>query len=35
MLTSVREKFLAWKEQLLPKSPMAFAINYALSLGRN
>ena len=31
MLTTLREKFLAWKEQLLPKSPMAFAINYARS----
>jgi hypothetical protein len=31
VLTTLREKFLAWKEQLLPKHPMAEAINYALS----
>ena len=30
MLTALREKFLAWKEQLLPKHPMAEAIHYAL-----
>ncbi len=30
VLTTLREKFLAWKEQLLPKHPMAEAINYAL-----
>jgi len=30
-LAKLREKFLAWKEQLLPKHPMAEAINYALS----
>jgi transposase len=27
---ALREKLLAWKEQLLPKHPMAEAINYAL-----
>ena len=31
VLAELREKFLAWKEQLLPKHPMAEAINYALS----
>ena len=31
VLTTLREKLLAWKEQLLPKHPMAEAINYALS----
>jgi transposase len=31
MLAELRDKFLAWKEQLLPKHPMAEAINYALS----
>ncbi len=30
-LAELREKFLIWKEQLLPKHPMAEAINYALS----
>jgi len=30
VLTTLREKFLAWKEQLLPKHPMAEAMNYAL-----
>ncbi|MHB1701301.1 MAG: IS66 family transposase [Acidobacteriaceae bacterium] len=30
-LAELREKLLAWKEQLLPKHPMAEAINYALS----
>ena len=30
VLAELREKFLAWKEQLLPKHPMAEAINYAL-----
>jgi transposase len=30
-LAQIREKFLLWKEQLLPKHPMAEAINYALS----
>jgi transposase len=30
-LARLREKFLAWKEQLLLKHPMAEAINYALS----
>jgi transposase len=27
----LREKFLAWKEQLLPRHPMAEAISYAVS----
>jgi transposase len=31
MLLELREKLLAWKEQLLPKHPMAEAIGYALS----
>jgi hypothetical protein len=31
VLAELREKLLAWKEQLLPKLPMAEAINYALS----
>jgi transposase len=31
VLTTLHEKFLVWKEQLLPKHPMAEAINYALS----
>jgi transposase len=31
VLAQLREKFLLWKEQLLPKHPMAEAINYALS----
>jgi hypothetical protein len=30
VLAALRERFLAWKEQLLPKHPMAEAINYAL-----
>jgi len=30
VLAELREKFLAWKKQLLPKHPMAEAINYAL-----
>ena len=30
VLAQLREKFLAWKEQLLPKHPMAEAIDYAL-----
>jgi len=30
VLTTLRERFLAWKEQLLPKHPMAEAVNYAL-----
>jgi transposase len=30
-LAELRDKFLGWKEQLLPKHPMAEAINYALS----
>ena len=28
---SLREKLLGWKEQLLPKHPMAEAVNYALN----
>lgn len=31
VLAKLREKLLAWKEQLLPKHPMAEAINYALN----
>ena len=31
VLAQLREKLLAWKEQLLPKHPMAEAMNYALS----
>jgi transposase len=31
VLAELREKLLVWKEQLLPKHPMAEAINYALS----
>jgi len=30
LLAQLRERLLAWKEQLLPKHPMAEAINYAL-----
>jgi transposase len=31
LLAKLREKLLSWKEQLLPKHPMAEAVNYALS----
>jgi transposase len=31
VLAQLREKPLIWKEQLLPKHPMAEAINYRLS----
>jgi len=31
VLAKLREKLLAWKEQLLPKHPMAEAVNYTLS----
>jgi transposase len=31
IVTKLREKLLDWKEQLLPKHPMAEAVNYALS----
>jgi transposase len=31
VLAKLREKLLVWKEQLLPKHPMAEAVNYALS----
>ncbi|WP_321475969.1 IS66 family transposase [uncultured Paludibaculum sp.] len=31
VVTGLREKLLGWKEQLLPKHPMAEALNYALS----
>lgn len=31
LLVELREKFLIWKEQLLPKHPMAEAIGYALN----
>jgi len=34
VLAQIREKLLLWKEQLLPKHPMAEAINYALSQWR-
>jgi hypothetical protein len=30
VLAALRKKFLVWKEQLLPKHPMADAIDYAL-----
>src|SRR5437016_1304448 len=31
VLAELRQKLLAWKEQLLPKHPLAEAVNYALS----
>jgi transposase len=31
LLAQLRERLLIWKEQLLPKHPMAEAVNYALS----
>jgi len=31
LLVKLREELLGWKEQLLPKHPMAEAVNYALS----
>jgi hypothetical protein len=31
VLAKLHEKLLAWKEQLLPKHPMAEAVNYTLS----
>ena len=31
LLAQLREQLLTWKEQLLPKHPMAEAVNYALS----
>jgi transposase len=31
VVVQMREKFLVWKQQLLPKHPMAEAVNYALS----
>jgi transposase len=31
LLAQLREQLLSWKEQLLPKHPMAEAVNYALS----
>jgi transposase len=31
LLAKLREKLLGWKEQLLPKHPMAEAVNYTLS----
>jgi hypothetical protein len=31
VLAQIRQKLLLWKEQLLPKHPMAEAVNYALS----
>jgi hypothetical protein len=30
MLDGLKKKILAWKQQLLPKHPMAEAVNYAL-----
>jgi len=30
VLAELHEKLLAWKEQLLPKHPMAEAVNYTL-----
>ena len=30
VLTQLREKLLRWKEHLLPKHPMAEAVNYPL-----
>ena len=30
MFAALRNKLLEWKEQLLPKHPMAEAVNYAL-----
>ena len=32
LLAELRQKLLAWKEQLLPKHPMAEAVNYTLGL---
>jgi hypothetical protein len=34
VMTRLREKFLTWKNELLPKHPMAEAINYALNQWR-
>jgi transposase len=34
LLAELRDKFLAWKEQLLPRHPMAEAISYAMSQWR-
>jgi hypothetical protein len=34
LLTELHERLLVWKEKLLPKHPMAEAINYALSQWR-
>jgi len=31
VLAKLREQLLGWKEQLLPKHPMAEAVNYTLS----
>ena len=31
VLAKLREKLMGWKEQLLPKHPMAEAVNYILS----
>jgi hypothetical protein len=31
VLAELREKLLVWKEQLLPRHPMAEAVNYALA----
>jgi transposase len=33
VLAELRQKLLAWKEQLLPKHPMAEAVNYTLGQG--
>ena len=32
VLADLRQKLLSWKEQLLPKHPMAEAVNYTLSV---
>ena len=31
VLAELRQKFLVWKEQLLPQHPMADAVNYTLN----
>jgi hypothetical protein len=33
VLVELRRKLLTWKEQLLPKHPMAEAVNYAQPMG--
>ena len=34
ILTTLHERLVIWKEQLLPKYPMAEAVNYALNQDR-